>query len=191
VGGKGRALHWPRPAEDEPIDLNALVEPYLGPIVVALIVADLVLVPAVVIQSVRLGRVGRRLDRITRGEHGRSLETILDAHLDKVLEVGRDLEELSARAAMLETAARGSFQRVGIVRYNAFDDTGGNQSFALAMTDGDGNGFVLSSLHARAGTRVYAKAVTGGRAETHLSDEESAALQRALATPADRTRPAA
>jgi len=160
-------------------------------IVLALIIVDLVLVAAVAIQSVRLGRVRRRLDGITRGEHGHSLEAILDAHIDKVFAVGRELDELSARAAILEAAARRSFQRVGIVRYNPFEDTGGNQSFALAMMDANGNGFVLSSLHARAGTRVYAKAVTAGRAETQLSDEESAALQRALATPADRTRPAA
>ena len=56
-----------------------------------------------------------------------------------------------------------AFQRVGLVRYNPFEETGGNQSFALALLDADGDGWVLSSLHARSGTRVYAKAITAGR----------------------------
>jgi hypothetical protein len=67
------------------------------------------------------------------------------------------------------------------VRYNPFEETGGNQSFALALLDLDGNGWVLSSLHARSGTRVYAKAITAGRAESALSEEESAALRQASA----------
>ena len=72
-------------------------------------------------------------------------------------------------------------QKVGLVRYNPFEETGGNQSFALAMLDADGDGWVLSSLHARSGTRVYAKAVSAGRSDVALSDEETAALRQALA----------
>ena len=144
------------------------------------------------------GQLRRRLDGLTRGEHGQSLDAVLDAHLDKVSAVGRDLDELSARSAILEAANRKAIQKVGLVRYNPFEDTGGNQSFALALTDSGGNGFVISSLHSRTGTRVYAKAVAGGRADGALSDEEGAALQQALATGggrppgptgADRPRP--
>ena len=74
-----------------------------------------------------------------------------------------------------------AFQRVGLVRYNPFEDTGGNQSFALAMLDANGDGWILSSLHARQGTRFYAKAVKAGRSETSLSDEEQAAIKQATA----------
>jgi hypothetical protein len=72
-------------------------------------------------------------------------------------------------------------QRVGLVRYNPFEETGGNQSFALALLDAKGDGIVVSSLHARAGTRVYAKTVAGGQSEAALSDEESEAVRQALA----------
>jgi hypothetical protein len=68
------------------------------------------------------------------------------------------------------------------VRFNPFEDTGGNQSFALAVIDARGDGFVVSSLHARAGTRVYGKAITGGRSEAALSAEEAEALRLALAS---------
>ena len=77
---------------------------------------------------------------------------------------------------------------MGLVRYNPFEETGGNQSFALALLDADEDGFIISSLHARAGTRVYAKALTGGRSEGALSEEEAEALM--LARSATKGRPA-
>lgn len=140
---------------------------------------------ALVIAAVALARRTRRLDArlkgITRGPEGRSLEAILDAHLEKVFVVGRELDEVAARTAILEAAQRRSLQRVGLVRYNPFEETGGNQSFALAMLDANGDGWVLSSLHARSGTRVYAKSIKTGRAEAGLSAEESAAIEQATA----------
>ena len=94
--------------------------------------------------------------------------------------VARGLDDLGARVAAVEAAQRRSFQRVGLVRYNPFEETGGNQSFALALLDAAGDGWVLSSLHARSGTRVYAKAITAGRSDATLSDEETDAVQQAL-----------
>jgi hypothetical protein len=75
-----------------------------------------------------------------------------------------------------------------VVRFNPFEDTGGNQSFAVALVDAHGDGFVLSSLHGRGGTRVYAKAVANGSSEAALSAEESQALRSAMSS--DRSRPA-
>jgi hypothetical protein len=149
-------------------------------------VAGLLLVVAVLIVLSltllrRAGRLSRRLDAITQGSDEQSLESVLGSHLERVRAVVLDVDRLAARTAILERDLRQSLGRVGIVRYNPFEETGGNQSFALAVLDGSGDGFVLSSLHARAGTRVYAKAVKGGTAESALSDEESAALREALA----------
>jgi hypothetical protein len=172
-----------RLSESPDIDLNALVSPSIGPIVVGLAVVVLVLVLVVLIQTRRVRRLGRRLDGLTRDTKGRSLEAILDAHLDKVYAVAAELDELTARSAMLESSGRRAIQRVGLVRYNPFEETGGNQSFALALTDAAGDGFVVSSLHARSGTRLYAKTVVAGRSDAALSAEEAEALRQALAPP--------
>jgi hypothetical protein len=129
-------------------------------------------------------RLRRRLDGLTRGALGKGLDGVLEAQVDKVYAVARELDELSARTAVLEAVSRRSIQRVGLVRFNPFEDTGGNQSFALALLDGHGDGFVVSSLHSRTGTRLYAKAIAAGASETALSEEESAALRQALAKPA-------
>jgi hypothetical protein len=134
----------------------------------------------VILQARRIGRLGDRLDGLTRGERGRSLEGILDAHIDKVYAVAAELDELAARSAVLEAEGKQALRRVGLVRFNPFEDTGGNQSFALALLDADGDGFVVSSLHARTGTRVYAKALTRGQSDGALSTEESEAVRRAL-----------
>ena len=130
---------------------------------------------------VRLGRVDRRLRGITRGEEGASLEGVLDAHLEKVYGLGREVERLTTRTGALEVTAPRTFQRVGLVRFNPFEETGGNQSFALALLDAQGNGLVLSSLHARSGTRLYAKAIREGRSDAGLSEEETAAIRQASA----------
>jgi Protein of unknown function (DUF4446) len=163
-------------------DLNALFEPVLGAAVVALAVACLVLLVLVLVLFRRTSRFERRLAGLTRGDEGRSLESILEAHLDKVDAVAREMDGLAARSAVLEATQRRAFQRVGLVRFNPFEDTGGNQSFALALLDEHGSGFVMSSLHARAGTRVYGKAIARGRSEANLSEEEAEALRLALAT---------
>ena len=108
---------------------------------------------------------------------------MLGSHLERVRQVVRDVEAVGARTDVIERDLQGSFGRVGLVRFNPFEDTGGNQSFALALLDGRADGFIVSSLHARAGTRLYAKAVAAGTSETALSEEESEALKQALAKP--------
>jgi hypothetical protein len=140
---------------------------------------------ALAVASVLLARRTRSLDArlrgMTRGSDGRSLEAVLDAHLEKVFAMARQFDDVAARTAVLEAAQRRAFQRVGLVRYNPFEETGGNQSFALALLDASGDGWVLSSLHARSGTRVYAKSITAGRSDAGLSDEETAAIAQATA----------
>jgi uncharacterized protein DUF4446 len=148
-----------------------------------------VLLVIVIVQARRIGRLGKRLDGITRGADGRSLEAVLDAHLDKVFGVSREVDDLSARSAMLEANGRKAVQRVGLVRFNPFEETGGNQSFALALMDANGDGLVISSLHARAGTRLYAKSVVAGKSDAALSAEEAEALRIAMARPLARPAP--
>ena len=162
-------------------DLNALVAPYLGIALIALAIVAVILIVVVIWLARRTSALDRRLAGVTRGSEG-SLESILDAHLDKVYAVARELDEVTARTTLLEVTQKRALQRTGLVRFNTFEDTGGNQSFALALLDADGNGLVVSSLHSRTGTRVYGKAITRGRAETALSDEEGEALRLALAS---------
>lgn len=152
----------------------------LGPAVLALALLIVVLILALLVVVLRQRRLSRRIQGLTRGEDGRSLESILDAHLEKVHGLSRDVERLATRSAVQEAGLQRAYQRVGLVRFNPYEDTGGNQSFALALLDANGDGLLISSLHGRASTRVYAKAVKGGKAEVAVSGEEAQALRQAL-----------
>lgn len=152
----------------------------------------LVLVLVAIAQARRLRRLSARLDAITQGSDGGSIEAILGQHLERVHAVIRDVGRLETRTAAVERELRATLGRVGLVRYNPFEDTGGALSFALAILDAGGNGFVVSSLHARAGTRIYAKPIAKGQSETTLSAEEIDAVRRAMAAgPAGTTNPPA
>ncbi len=161
--------------------LNSFVSSNVGAVAAALAVVVVLLLLVVLVLARRTSSLDRRLRGLTRGSEGASLESVLDAHLDKVYAVSTELDQLAARSAVLESTLRRAIQRTGLVRYNPFDDTGGNQSFAVALLDANGDGVVVSSLHARSGTRIYAKSVLGGRSEAALSDEESEALRQAMA----------
>ena len=159
--------------------LDTFVTQHLGAITVTLAVACVALLVAVVLLARRTSGLDRRLRGLTRGEEGQSLEAILEAHLVKVHDVERQVDDLTARSAVLEAVQRKAVQRVGLVRFNPFEDTGGNQSFVLALLDPAGYGVVLNSLHARNQTRLYAKAVQAGATEGALSDEEAEAIRLA------------
>ena len=149
----------------------------------AAIFAAIAVIAVAIVVAVIYGRIAKldaRLDAMTRGEDGRSLESVLDAHIDKVYAVAKQVDDLASRTTALEIAGRRTLARVGLVRFNPFEDTGGNQSFALAVLDPSGDGYIVSSLHSRTGTRVYGKAIAGGKAETQLSTEEAEALRQAL-----------
>jgi hypothetical protein len=134
--------------------------------------------------------LGRRLETATRAYRdlvdeasGGSLGATLAGQTARVEAVDTRLGELTATYGALEARSRGSLQHVGLVRFNPFDDTGSDQSFAIALLDADHNGIVVSSLHGRAGTRVFAKPITSGQATHALSDEESEALRIATSGP--------
>lgn len=166
--------------------MTALIQDNLAAVVGLVI---LVLIVALVVALAAWRRavaVDRRLEALTRGEDGRSLQGVLEAHLGRVVEVAGAVDRLTGRTTVLEAHGRKAFQRIGLVRFNPFEDTGSNQSFALALLDADDDGVVVSSLHARGGTRIYAKAVAAGRPEAALSDEEAHALALARSAAAGR-----
>jgi hypothetical protein len=113
------------------------------------------------------------------GVDGANLEKVLNQHLDDVHQALETVSSLEARTRTIERTLQHTLQWVGMLRYNPFRNTGGAQSFALAIVDGNGDGVVLSSLHARENTRVYAKPLHQWASEHPLTDEEQQAIARA------------
>jgi hypothetical protein len=151
-----------------------------GLAIAGLAIVAIILLVVVVLLWRRLAALDRRLAGLTSAGDGRSLESTLHATLDKVGVLSSEVIQLKSRTTATESVQKKAVQRTGLVRYNPFEDTGGNQSFAVALLDFNGDGVVVSSLHARQNTRVYAKAIVGGKSEAALSDEESEALRNAM-----------
>lgn len=122
----------------------------------------------------------RRLRRLIGDAEGAGLDELLDRQFRRLDTVSERVEALNRLHHELEALVQQSIQKVGVVRFNPFADTGGDQSFAIALLDAEGNGLVLSSLHGRADTRIFAKPVQGGRSKHALSDEEQDAIRKAL-----------
>ena len=146
---------------------------------IALWVALAALVIALI--SLWLSVIGRRGRSSRPAPSPATPEAALAALAERTDRLDRDLAAQAKRLELAEAQGKRSMQRVGVVRYNPFDDTGSNQSFVLAMLDARGDGFVLSSLHSRQQTRSFLKSVSGGKAESAISDEESEAIKLALA----------
>jgi hypothetical protein len=128
----------------------------------------------------RLRSLGQRFDAALGGNAGDSLESTLTSHLQRVEDVDERLTELNEEYKRLSVTNSLASQKISIVRFNPFGDTGGDQSFSLAVLDAQDSGYVLTSIHGRQGTRVYVKPVDFGSSKYTLSAEEKQALSQAI-----------
>lgn len=158
-----------------PLDTSALS---FG--VVALFVAVIGLAGWISLLQRSEARLRHRLRRILDEGGTTGLDEVLGDQTKRIEALGKGVESLDALQRELQVAARLALQRVGVVRFNPFQDSGGDQSFAIALLDRDGTGIIVSSLHGRTETRIFAKQIDNGRSTHTLSDEEQQAIRAAL-----------
>lgn len=148
---------------------------------ILLVAGGLVLILVLLWALFQIWSFKKRLDKIFEGKSGKDLEEILASEVALSRELRGDLAGAIQKIEALENVFPGSFQKFGMVRFNPFKGTGGDQSFALAMLDGKYNGVVISAIHVREGTRVYAKPIENGECTKYvLSEEEKEAIRRAI-----------
>ncbi len=121
----------------------------------------------------------RQASKVTDGSIG-EITDWLNEHSDAITALKGYLESMSAEHTEKMTRLAECIQKFGMVRFNAFDDIGGEQSFALVLLDGNNSGVAISSLYSRQDARLYAKGIVNGEAERPLSGEEQRALRMAL-----------
>lgn len=127
----------------------------------------------------RSAKLARRQSRMLRGASGESLERMLLDYASGVEETRVRLNENANVSAANTQALRSAVRRIGLIRYDAFDQVGGYQSFSLALLDERGSGIVLSSLVSRHDSRIYVKAIAGGASDQPLTPEEARAVAEA------------
>lgn len=123
----------------------------------------------------------KRLNKIFQGKSGEDLEGVLASQVALSQELRGDLAAAMQKIEDLQNSFPHGFQKFGLVRFNPFKETGGDQSFAIALLDGKNNGVVVSAIHAREGARVYAKPIENGECTKYvLSEEEKEAIRRSI-----------
>lgn len=132
-----------------------------------------------IILAWRFSRYQKRQTELLKGEEVGNLAEIVLKHKKLLVSHNKNLRELGEILAELVENNKFNIQKVGMVRFNPFEGTGGNMSFALALLDGQDNGIVISSLHSREGTRIYAKPLQGGQSKYNLTQEEKEAMAKA------------
>lgn len=125
-------------------------------------------------------KMRRDLDQLFRGKDAKNLEEIILSHGAQLSSIDRDVEELFEISNMIHQLASKSIHKVALEKFNPFGELGGNQSFCVALLDGQNTGTVISSLHAREGTRIYAKSVAKGKPSgAEFTEEEKRVITQA------------
>lgn len=112
--------------------------------------------------------------------NGNNLDEMMKEYMKKVNLVEEKNNEIISYCKVLDDNMKKCTQKIGIVRYNAFKDTGSDLSFSLAILDDYNNGVVLNGIYARDSSNIYAKPVENGNSKYVLSDEEKEAINRAI-----------
>ena len=127
----------------------------------------------------QLWRIKKRLKTFFNGKKASDLEGVLFEEIKRLKKAESDIKQLTKTSKDLEKMSSQSIQKTGVVRFNPFKETGGDQSFVIALLDPNDNGLVISSLYTRQGTRIYSKPIEKGLSKYPLSKEETEALKKA------------
>ena len=149
-------------------------------VILSLGIITILLLIMVVICVVQTTRLYRKYDLFMRGKDAESLEDII---VDQIADITELKIQDKANKDILKSLTRGvrsSYQKFGVIKYNAFTGMGGNLSFAFALLDTNNTGFILNSVHSREGCYLYIKTIEKGETDTPLGKEEKEALEQAL-----------
>lgn len=128
---------------------------------------------------VKLSKLNKKYKHFMKGSNGKDLESTILSRFNELDKMKTDIEyiygKLNIACDMLLTA----YQKVSIVKYDAFKEMGGKLSFSMAMLDDKNNGFILTSVHTREGCYTYVKEIIKGESFVVLSEEERSALEEA------------
>ena len=149
-------------------------------IIIGLAAVTLILLILVIVCMVKMKKLYRRYDYFMRGKDAETLEDIIMEQIEEIRNLKAEDKANKESIRSLNRNQRASFQKFGIVKYNAFKGMGGTLSFAFALLDYTNTGFVINSVHSREGCYLYMKPVDRGQTDTLLGNEEKEALEQAL-----------
>ena len=164
-------------------NLIMYVASHATPLLIMSMLLILILLILVIYTLVRLSAMNARYREMMRGSKSRDLEGMLLQHIQQVEKVSVTNERIVEENKRLRKFVQKTLVRVAMVRFRAFEDMGGDLSYAVAMLDANNDGLIFSSIFARADSRSYIKPIKGGHSEYPLTDEEKGVLREAMEQP--------
>ena len=150
-------------------------------IVLSMAVIILLFLIFLIILSLKLSKLKKRYERFTGGEeiHSENLENMLYEYNKNVKKSNETYGKVLSMIQEIDDEMKWCTQKIGVIRYNPFDEMGGNLCYVVAILDGKDNGVVLNGIHSRNGTFTYAKPIERGVSPYVLTEEELQALEKA------------
>ena len=151
-----------------------------GIIIIALLALIVILFILILHTNMKYNRLKNSYNSFMRGKDGKSLEESIFDRFDELDNLTEMLMKNRASIRKINEDMRSNFQKVGIVKYDAFNEMGGKLSFVLTLLDGNDNGYIINSMHSREGCYNYIKEIVKGESYIELSEEEAESLERAM-----------
>ncbi len=138
-----------------------------------------ILILAILVLAIFVFRANSRVNRLLQGKDAKSMEDTFKYLLEESRRMNDNQVIIEKTLHNLNARIRKSLTGFKTIRFNPFPESGGNQSFAIALINEEGDGFIISSLYSREKTSVFAKPIKGGKSEYELTEEEKKALDEA------------
>lgn len=150
-------------------------------VILGIILVNIILLILYISNNIKLRRINKEysnfMKKIGKGEN---LEENLKVYINRVEKVEKDNNEILKYCEDLNKELSKSIRKVGIVRYNAFKDTGSDLSFALALLNDNNDGVVLNGIYSREMSNIYAKPIKAGKSTYTISEKEQEAIDKAI-----------
>lgn len=147
---------------------------------IILFLLQIVLVVLLVILSDKYKRLQKSYAAFMKGKNGKNLEKSIFKKFAELEEISEQVKSNEDKIQDIYKKMESHYQKVGIVKYDAFHEMGGNLSFALTMLDENDNGWIFNAMHSREGCYTYIKEVVKGESFIELSEEERQCLDKAI-----------
>lgn len=163
------------------MNLKQLIQDNIDYIILGLCVMSILLLILTIAILVRQGKLKKNYRKFMAGADGKSLEELVLKRFSEIDGLKNNCIDINSEVKDIQENLKTTYQKVGIVKYDAFKEMGGKLSFVLTMLDKSNNGFVLNSVHStREGCYIYLKEIIKGESFLELSDDEKTSLRQAV-----------
>lgn len=165
-----------------------IIQEYQTLILVGVLFLLVILVLLQIINKVQLSKLNKKYKKLFRTSKKDNLESLISEYGDRVEEVLDYTRDIHKAYKSIDERISGSVQKVGVVRYRAFDDVGSDLSFSVALLDESDTGIILTGIYGRTDSTTFAKPIENGISKYDLSEEERDAIERAHKSYEDNNR---